>query len=246
MLAQHLPRSLPFRPAGWRRLLRYSLIAMGLWVLGAGIIAAAGMAARPRPADLALVLGNTVDRSNRPLPRLQARLEAALALYQRGGCAVIMVSGGIDPQDGRDEAVGMAYPRSTSWPTRSATTPAPRPNMHTRGCRPMACIVLWRSRSTSICRVRDWPCARPASKTPVAITRGTGLVATCIPACAKYPVIWRTGPACTKEPVHARKCPLRLKRVSFGDLSVQAHGKAEPLPNPPLQGEGAVPRRTAA
>lgn len=107
MLSKSPPRLRISRPAGWRHLLRYSLIAAGLWVLGAGVIVTAGMAARPRPADLALVLGNTVDRSNRPLPRLEARLEAALALYRRGGCAVIMVSGGIDAQDGRDEAVGM-------------------------------------------------------------------------------------------------------------------------------------------
>jgi uncharacterized SAM-binding protein YcdF (DUF218 family) len=34
-------------------------------------------------------------------------LEAALALYQRQRGSVVMVSGGIDPVDGRNEALGM-------------------------------------------------------------------------------------------------------------------------------------------
>lgn len=78
-----------------------------LWMLGAIGIALAGLRATPRAADLALVLGNTVTRTNRPMPRLAARLEAARALYTSGGCTTIMVSGGIDTHDFRNEAVGM-------------------------------------------------------------------------------------------------------------------------------------------
>lgn len=77
------------------------------WLFGACAIAHAGLLSKPQPADLALVLGNTVDRDGRPMPRLAARLDAARALYARGDCAVIMVSGGIDARDGRNEAQGM-------------------------------------------------------------------------------------------------------------------------------------------
>ena len=71
------------------------------------LIAIAGLRTTPRHADLALVLGNTVTRDNRPMPRLAARLDAARALYAHGGCTTIMVSGGIDRHDGRNEAAGM-------------------------------------------------------------------------------------------------------------------------------------------
>ncbi len=101
------PRTVFRRVARSRRLRRLAGIGAGLWLLGAGVIVAAGIGTRPAPADLALVLGNSVGRGNRPLPRLQARLEAALALYRRGGCTAIMVSGGIEAPGDRDEAVGM-------------------------------------------------------------------------------------------------------------------------------------------
>lgn len=91
-----------------RRSLRRLLVATSIiWLLGACAVALAGMSTHPKPADLILVLGNTVDRSNRPLPGLEARLEATLALYQGSDDRAIMVSGGIDPDDGRNEALGM-------------------------------------------------------------------------------------------------------------------------------------------
>jgi len=90
-----------------RRALQLGAGALALWIAGAAGIALAGLSTRPAPADLALVLGNTVTRDNRPMARLEARLEAALALYRHGGCRSIMVSGGIDPVDGRNEAAGM-------------------------------------------------------------------------------------------------------------------------------------------
>jgi vancomycin permeability regulator SanA len=86
------------------RLVGWALLA---WTLAAAGIAFAGLRTKPAHADLALVLGNTVTRTNRPMPRLEARLEAARALYARGGCATIMVSGGIDRHDLRNEAAGM-------------------------------------------------------------------------------------------------------------------------------------------
>lgn len=81
--------------------------AFAIWTLAAATVAGAGLLTTPEHADLALVLGNTVTRGNRPMPRLAARLEAARALYVDGGCATILVSGGIDPHDHRNEAAGM-------------------------------------------------------------------------------------------------------------------------------------------
>lgn len=88
----------------WLRLIGW---AMAVWTIGASTIAVMGLLTRPKHADLALVLGNTVTRTNRPMPRLEARLQAAQALYARGGCSAIMVSGGIESRDGRNEAAGM-------------------------------------------------------------------------------------------------------------------------------------------
>ncbi|WP_199098911.1 YdcF family protein [Dyella sp. ASV21] len=90
------------------RCLRRGACTLALaWVIGACAIAHAGLRNTPATADLALVLGNTVSHDSRPMPRLEARLQAARALYARGGCTIIMVSGGIDPRDGRNEAMGM-------------------------------------------------------------------------------------------------------------------------------------------
>lgn len=95
------------RTAALRLALRLGGLGLLLW-LAAGLgLAFAGLATRPAaPADLALVLGNTVGAGNRPLPSLRIRLEAALALYRRDGCRMLMVSGGVE-EDGRDEAAGM-------------------------------------------------------------------------------------------------------------------------------------------
>lgn len=88
----------------WWRLVCW---VFAIWTIAAATMAIAGLLTTPKRADLALVLGNTVTRGNRPMPRLEARLEAARALYANGGCATIMVSGGIDPHDHRNEAAGM-------------------------------------------------------------------------------------------------------------------------------------------
>jgi vancomycin permeability regulator SanA len=88
----------------WLRCFGWTVAA---WTIAAGALAFAGLRTTPQHADLALVLGNTVTRDNRPMPRLEARLEAARTLYARGGCTTIMVSGGIDRHDHRNEAAGM-------------------------------------------------------------------------------------------------------------------------------------------
>lgn len=46
-----------------------------------------------QPADVAVVLGNTVNRDGTLSPRLEARMSAALALYHRHWVRYIMVSG---------------------------------------------------------------------------------------------------------------------------------------------------------
>lgn len=95
------------RPRFALRWLRRLGWVLALWTLAALGIASAGLLTTPTHADLALVLGNTVTSHNRPMPRLEARLQAAQLLYARDGCTTIMVSGGIDRHDHRNEAAGM-------------------------------------------------------------------------------------------------------------------------------------------
>ena len=75
-----------------------------------GVAAAAGLLARPAPADLPadpiVVLGNAAMADGQPSPRLRARLDAALAAYRAGLAPRVLVSGGI--AGGQDEAASMA------------------------------------------------------------------------------------------------------------------------------------------
>ncbi|WGS49958.1 YdcF family protein [Paraburkholderia sp. D15] len=80
--------------------------AVGLWLAAALIVACAGLLARPRQADLAIVYGNKVHADGSPSARLSARLDAARECYAKGLCREIMVSGGID-KHGTDEALAM-------------------------------------------------------------------------------------------------------------------------------------------
>ena len=94
-----------------RRALRMTLgvagVGLGLLALYLGGLAAFALTARPKRADLIVVLGNAVEVDGRPSPRLRARLDAALAAYRRGLAPRIIVSGGVE-RDGRDEARAMA------------------------------------------------------------------------------------------------------------------------------------------
>jgi len=58
------------------------------------------------PADVAIVPGNTVNRDGKPSPRLQARLDKTVELYQKELFSSIIVSGGVGVE-GFDEAVVM-------------------------------------------------------------------------------------------------------------------------------------------
>lgn len=99
----HVPpvtRSLRYHPA--RRLAFLSLAALLL----AAALATAGLLTRARPADVGIVLGNTVLPGGQPSPRLAARLDRAYDCYAASQCRILFVSGGVDPA-GADEAAAM-------------------------------------------------------------------------------------------------------------------------------------------
>src|ERR1051325_8914289 len=73
------------------------------FLLGAMLIVADGLRDDIRPADVAIVLGNTVERDGRPSARLRARLDKALELYRGGLFGHVIVSGGVGAE-GFDEA----------------------------------------------------------------------------------------------------------------------------------------------
>jgi vancomycin permeability regulator SanA len=82
------------------------LLGAGLFTGTALVIAIDGWAARPAPADVAIVLGNRVEPTGAPSKRLRARLEAARELYARGLVSHLLVSGGTGVE-GIDEAAAM-------------------------------------------------------------------------------------------------------------------------------------------
>ena len=75
-------------------------------LLAAAALVAAGLMASAREADVAVVLGNTVQPDGQPSPRLAARLDRAYDCYAASQCRVLFVSGGVDPA-GMDEAAAM-------------------------------------------------------------------------------------------------------------------------------------------
>ncbi len=108
-------------PSRRARVLRWFGTALGLYFAA---VAAWGLAARPRPSDLAVVFGNAVLPDGTPAPRLRARLDTALALYRDGGALRILVSGGIEP-GGQDEAAVMAaYLTANGVPDSAIVTDA--------------------------------------------------------------------------------------------------------------------------
>ncbi len=71
-------------------------------------LAGAALSAAPLRSDVAIVLGNAVYRDGTPSPRLRARLDEALLLFRHGKVKRILVSGGVEPWNGIDEAEVMA------------------------------------------------------------------------------------------------------------------------------------------
>ncbi|MGE8638232.1 MAG: YdcF family protein [Achromobacter sp.] len=88
------------------RLTRLLAVLALLLALAAFALAAAGLLIGARPADVAVVLGNTVQADGRPSPRLAARLDRAYDCYAASQCRILFVSGGVDPA-GTDEAAAM-------------------------------------------------------------------------------------------------------------------------------------------
>ncbi|WP_416191591.1 YdcF family protein [Neisseria sp. CCUG12390] len=60
----------------------------------------------PEKADVALVLGNTVNRRGKPNPCLMSRVEAGVWLYRAGKADYLLMSGGTD-SDGSNQAETM-------------------------------------------------------------------------------------------------------------------------------------------
>jgi len=94
--------------AGVRVKLLWSLAVglVGVGTLLATWIVVAGLGAKPGLADVAIVFGNTVERSGKPSARLRARLEAARKLYSSGLVRRIIVTGGVG-REGFDESLVM-------------------------------------------------------------------------------------------------------------------------------------------
>lgn len=89
-----------------RRLRYWVFICVGVLLLAMGVIAGDGLHERLDHADIAIVLGNTVNSNGQPSARLTARLDKVVALYWQGWFTQILVSGGLG-QEGFDEAVVM-------------------------------------------------------------------------------------------------------------------------------------------
>ncbi len=77
------------------------------FVLAAAAISVTGLTDRIRVGDMIIVPGNTVAPDGTPSPRLQARLDAALRLFQHHRARMIFVSGATG-KEGFDEARVMA------------------------------------------------------------------------------------------------------------------------------------------
>ena len=93
-----------------------SLATFALFSIG---LALYGTFDRLGPADVAVVLGNTVERDGRPSRRLAARLDQALALYRRGAVREVIVSGGREPSGFDEAAVMKQYLARRGIPSRN-------------------------------------------------------------------------------------------------------------------------------
>jgi uncharacterized SAM-binding protein YcdF (DUF218 family) len=89
-----------------KRLLLVLAAIFGSFLLGTVVLIIAGLRDDIGKADVALVLGNTVQRDGTPSARLRARLDKTLELYRAGYFPTIIVSGGVG-KEGYDEAAVM-------------------------------------------------------------------------------------------------------------------------------------------
>ena len=93
-----------------KKILLSSLLLMtGSFLLGAALIVADGLRDDIHPADVAIVLGNTVERDGRPSARLRARLDKAVELYRGGLFRHVIVSGGVGVEGFNEAEVMKRY-----------------------------------------------------------------------------------------------------------------------------------------
>lgn len=90
-------------------LLSLLLLIAGSFLLGAVLIVADGLRDDIHPADVAIVLGNTVERDGRPSARLRARLDKAVELYHGGLFRHVIVSGGVGVEGFNEAEVMKKY-----------------------------------------------------------------------------------------------------------------------------------------
>jgi vancomycin permeability regulator SanA len=90
-------------------LLASLLLISGSFLSGAALIVADGLRDDIHPADVAVVLGNTVESDGRPSARLRARLDKAVELYRGGLFRHVIVSGGIGVEGFNEAEVMKRY-----------------------------------------------------------------------------------------------------------------------------------------
>lgn len=90
----------------WKYSLRAILAISAVILLAAGALIWDGLHDEIGTADLGVVLGNTVNTDSSPSPRLAARLDRTLQLYQQGAFPLVLVSGALG-KEGHDEALVM-------------------------------------------------------------------------------------------------------------------------------------------
>jgi uncharacterized SAM-binding protein YcdF (DUF218 family) len=100
-----------------RSALRLLLLGLAVWGLMVGAVYFYGQRDDARPADAILVLG-AAQYDGRPSPVLRARLDHAIALYQRGLASTLILTGGVGPGDTVSEAmVGRRYATRAGVPS---------------------------------------------------------------------------------------------------------------------------------
>jgi uncharacterized SAM-binding protein YcdF (DUF218 family) len=106
-LALELRRSEPAAPVATRPLARAAMGTAVLLALPLVRIVTFGPTRYDRPAACAVVFGARVWNDGTPSDALADRVDEAVELYRRGLASKIVMSGGVEPQNGLSEAVVM-------------------------------------------------------------------------------------------------------------------------------------------
>jgi uncharacterized SAM-binding protein YcdF (DUF218 family) len=95
------------------------LLLITVPLLVAGLVLLQSAQDEARPVDVVIVMG-AAQWNGQPSPVLRARLDHATALYRRGLCRYILLTGGVGPGDWTSEAaVGAAYLRRQHIPAEA-------------------------------------------------------------------------------------------------------------------------------